>query len=211
MPVVHLFRDRRAIGTLLLWIMFFCNLLDLFFLQNWLPVLLGDNGIAVTQAVFIGGLFQFGGVAAALATGFFIDRFTGYLVLPALYALGCALVLLLGQGGSQTTMTVLTFIAGFCIVGAQASANAHAAMFYPTFIRSTGVGWCLGIGRLGAIIGPLLAGLLLSLHWPVASLFILLSLPLATACVAVLIMGALYAKGRTLAETLTAATSEPAK
>ena len=192
-PVAHLFREGRSLGTLLLWAMFFSNLLALFFLQNWLPVLLSDDGLPVAQSVFIASLFQFGGTAAALVVGFVVDRFTAYFVLPILYACGFVLVVAVGQVGSSVPLlTVLVFAAGFCVVGGQNSANAHAAMFYPTPVRATGVGWCLGIGRLGAIIGPLVAGLLISLHWPQSSLFIVLALPLVVAFCAVVVMGLKY-------------------
>lgn len=192
-PVARLFRDGRTLGTILLWIMFFMNLLALYFMQNWLPVLLHDDGLPVEQAVFIASLFQFGGVAAALIVGFIIDRFTGYAVLPVLYALGFCFVIAVGQAGNSVpALTALVFAAGFCIVGGQNSNNAHAAMFYPTVVRATGVGWALGVGRLGAVVGPLLAGVLIALHWSNSSLFVVLSIPLMIGFVAVIAMGLAY-------------------
>ena len=80
-PVAHLFRGNRTSGTLLLWIMFFCNLLDVFFLQNWIPTIANSAGIPVQTAVVIGTLFQVGGVVAALLIGFAIDRYSAYPVL----------------------------------------------------------------------------------------------------------------------------------
>ena len=91
-------------------------------------------------------------------------------------------------------LMLLTFGAGFCVVGGQNSANAVAAIFYPTSMRSTGVGWSLGIGRVGAIIGPLIGGFLISLHWPNSSIFILGGIPLACAAIAVFAMGQVYPK-----------------
>jgi AAHS family 4-hydroxybenzoate transporter-like MFS transporter len=63
------------------------------------------------------------------------------------------------------------FAAGFCIVGGQIAANALAAAFYPTSVRATGVGWALGIGRVGSIVGPLVGGMLLTMKWSTASVF----------------------------------------
>ena len=195
LPVVHLFRSGRAWGTICLWIMFFMNLLDLFFLQNWIPIITSDAGIPVRTAVVIGTLFQVGGVVACLFVGIPIDRFGGSKILPILYALGCLFVIALGQAGSLVPMLMLlTFGAGFCVVGGQNSANAVAAIFYPTSMRSTGVGWSLGIGRVGAIIGPLIGGFLISLHWPNSSIFILGGIPLACAAIAVFAMGQVYPK-----------------
>ena len=66
---------------------------------------------------------------------------------------------------SLPLVSVVAFTLGFLITGAQAGLNALAASFYPTSIRSTGVGWALGVGRIGSIVGPLVAGMLLSNGW----------------------------------------------
>jgi AAHS family 4-hydroxybenzoate transporter-like MFS transporter len=192
-PVVHLFAEGRAPGTLLLWLLFFMSLLDLFFLQNWIPVISHGEGIPLQTAVVIGTLFQVGGVTAALFLGFAIDRYGALRVLPLLYGAGALLIVAIGQAGaSAPALMALTFAAGFCIIGGQNSANAAAAIFYPTAMRSTGVGWCLGIGRVGAIIGPLLGAFLISLKWPNASIFVLGGIPALVAALAVLWMGRLY-------------------
>jgi MFS transporter, AAHS family, 4-hydroxybenzoate transporter len=192
-PVAYLFRDGRRIGTILLWIMFFANLLDIFFLQNWIPALTAGAGIPVRTAVIIGTLFQVGGVLAALVIGIAIDRRGAYGVLTLLYAVGCLFVIAIGQtGGSVPALMITTFGAGFCVVGAQNAANALAAIFYPTAMRSTGVGWSLGIGRIGAILGPLIGGMLIALRWPNSALFLFGGVPLVCAAVAVFTMGRAY-------------------
>lgn len=194
-PVTHLFRAGRAPGTILLWIMFFMNLLDLFFLQNWIPTITHGAGIPEQTAVVIGTLFQVGGVVACLFLGISIDRFGAYKVLPLVYFLGGVFVMTLGYAESSVpALMLLTFGAGFCVVGGQNSANALAAMFYPTSMRSTGVGWSLGIGRIGAIIGPLIAAFLIALHWPTASIFMLGATPLLCAAIAVFTMGRFYGR-----------------
>jgi AAHS family 4-hydroxybenzoate transporter-like MFS transporter len=192
-PVVQLFRDRRSWGTVCLWLMFFMNLLDLFFLQNWIPTITNGAGIALTTAVIIGSLFQLGGVLAAPVIGLIVDKLGGCRVLPVLYGAGALTVALLGHAGASVpVLALLTFGAGVCVVGAQNSANALAAMFYPTAMRATGVGWSLGIGRIGAIIGPLIGGFLISLHWPNASIFLLGALPLVCAMIGAILMGVRY-------------------
>jgi AAHS family 4-hydroxybenzoate transporter-like MFS transporter len=190
-PVKHLFRDGRAWGTILLWVAFFMNLLDLFFLQNWIPTITNAAGVPERTAVLIGTLFQVGGVIACLI-GIFIDRFGAYKVLAILYGLGCLVVMSIGQTLAVPALMALTFAAGFCIVGGQNSANALAAIFYPTPMRATGVGWCLGIGRIGAILGPLVVGFLISLHWPIASIFFLGGVPPLLAAIAIFLMGRVY-------------------
>ncbi len=173
-PVAHLFREDRSFGTLMLWAMFFTNLLSIFFLQNWIPTMAHDAGIDVRTAVIIGTMFQVGGVLGSLLIGWPIDKFGPYKVIPLLFFFAILFVAAIGQAvGSAALLMVLTFGAGFCIVGGQNSSNALAAIFYPTSIRATGVGWALGIGRVGAILGPLIAGALLAEHWSYGSLFLL--------------------------------------
>lgn len=199
LPVGHLFRGGRAFGTVLLWVMFFTNLLALFFLQNWIPVITHSAGVAVRTAVVIGTMFQVGGTLASLVLGLAVDSFGGYVVLAIMYLLGGALVILIGRTADATLLAALTFLAGFCVVGSQNSANAAAALFYPTGIRSTGVGWSLGIGRLGAIIGPLVGAFLVSLHWATASIFLLGSVPLFCAMAAAIAIAFAYRGGRSVA------------
>ena len=192
-PVVQLFTGGRAFGTVLLWTMFFMNLLDLFFLQNWIPVITHSAGIPVTTAVLIGTLFQVGGTVSCLVVGWPMDRFGAYRVLPFMYGAGAILVAVLGHAGASVpALMALTGLAGFCVVGGQNAANALAAIFYPTSARSTGVGWCLGIGRIGAIIGPLIGAFLVSLQWPTPLIFLLGAGPLAIAAIAVTVMGTRY-------------------
>ena len=70
-------------------------------------------------------------------------------------------------------VTLAIFAAGFCIVGGQIAANALAAGYYPTSVRATGVGWALGIGRVGAIVGPLIGGALLDMKWSAGEVFLM--------------------------------------
>jgi AAHS family 4-hydroxybenzoate transporter-like MFS transporter len=171
-PVKHLFGGGRTLATLLLWVVFFMSLLVLYFLSNWLPTVLNDLGASVSEAVAIGSMLQVGGVVGTLALGSIIDRFSfralALLYLAAVFAVGA-----IGQlGHSVILVTSAIFAAGFCVVGGQTSANALAAGFYPTSVRATGVGWALGIGRVGSIVGPLVGGVLLTMKWSAGEVFV---------------------------------------
>jgi len=171
-PVKHLFRDGRTLVTLLLWVVFFMSLLDLYFLSNWLPTVLNDLGASVSVAAAIGSMLQVGGVVGCFALGSVIDRFS-FRALALVYVIAVFAVGAIGQlGHSIVFVTVAIFAAGFCIVGGQIAANALAATFYPTSLRATGVGWALGIGRVGSIVGPLIGGMLLTMRWSPASVFL---------------------------------------
>jgi AAHS family 4-hydroxybenzoate transporter-like MFS transporter len=190
LTVTQLFVARRGLATILFWIVFFMSLLDLYFLSNWLPTVLNDLGASVSLAAVIGAMLQIGGVAGTLALGRLIDRFS-FRALAFTYLLATVAVAAIGVSGHSIPLAVATiFCAGFCIVGGQIAANALAATYYPTSLRATGVGWALGIGRVGSIVGPLMGGLLLAWHWAAQSLFLVAALPALCAAVAALALGA---------------------
>jgi AAHS family 4-hydroxybenzoate transporter-like MFS transporter len=172
-PVKHLFTAGRTVPTLLLWVVFFMSLLDLYFLSNWLPTVLNDLGASLSQAAVIGSMLQIGGVVGTVALGSVIDRFS-FRALALVYFAAVFAVGAIGQlGHSAVFVTVAIFAAGFCIVGGQIAANALAAGYYPTSVRATGVGWALGIGRVGAIVGPLIGGALLDMKWSAGEVFLM--------------------------------------
>jgi AAHS family 4-hydroxybenzoate transporter-like MFS transporter len=185
-----LFRAGRTATTLLLWVMFFMNLLDLYFLASWLPTVLSQTGATVATAIYATLPLQAGGIVGALVLSRLIDTRRPYLVQAAAYAIAALCIAGIGLAGASLGLAVIAIAAaGFCIVGGQIGANALAAMYYPTAIRSTGVGWALGIGRIGSIIGPTVGGVLLSWRLPTASLFFCAAVPALVAAAAALAMG----------------------
>ena len=172
LSVRHLFQGGRTVPTLLLWVVFFMSLLDIYFLSNWLPTVLNDLGASIAEAAAIGSMLQVGGVIGTFALGSIIDRFS-FRALALVYFIAVFAVGAIGQlGHSAVLVTIAIFAAGFCIVGGQIAANALAAGFYPTSVRATGVGWALGVGRIGSIVGPLVGGVLLSLKWSAGEVFV---------------------------------------
>ena len=177
-PMVHLFREGRGVVTILLWIVNFMNLLNLYFLSNWLPTVVTDAGYSASIAVLVGTSLQVGGTFGSLGLGWLIDRFGFTSVLAPCFAVACVSVALIGQPAlTLALLFAVVFVAGFCIVGGQSPVNALAAVYYPTYLRATGIGWGLGIGRIGAIVGPTLAGALLGLKWSPHQLFLAAAIP----------------------------------
>ena len=193
LSVGHLFRQGRAFPTILLWIGFFVSLLDLYLLSNWLPTVFHDAGITLSLSVIATAMFQGGGVVASLILGSVMDRFGTYRVVSMIYVLGAVFVALIGYSHSIVSIMVFSFFAGAGIVGGQTGTNALAAMFYPTYIRSTGVGWALGIGRIGAIVGPIFGGIMLSRHWPLTTIFLAAAIPSFVGSAAIFLMGRIQA------------------
>src|SRR5947207_144513 len=170
-PVLRLFKESRTPVTLLLWVVFFMSLLDLYFLSNWLPTVLNDLGASVSSAAAIGSMLQVGGVVGTFALGSIIDRFS-FRALALVYFAAVFAVGAIGQlGPSVVFVPMAIFAAGFWIVGGPFAAIALAAAFYPTSVKATGGGWALGIGRIGSIVGPVVGGVLLEQKWSAAAVF----------------------------------------
>lgn len=179
-PFVELFKDGRARVTLLLWLVNFANLLDMYFLSNWLPTVIRDAGYSTQTAVMAGTALWAGGVIGTLLLGRIIDRVGFTSVLAVTFLIAIAATAAIGNPMvmvSVGAVFVAIFFAGFSIIGGQPALNALAATYYPTSLRSTGIGWSLGIGRIGSVIGPVLGGALMHLQWSSSSLFIAAAVP----------------------------------
>jgi len=190
--VGSLFQSGRTFGTIVLWLVFGLNLAEFYALQSWLPTILTNLKYDLNTVALATSLTTIGGIVAAFAIGPAMDRLGPYASLAAVYFAGVVFVALLGVAISAPAWVLLVaaFCAGFCVSGGQKSVIALSAIFYPAPIRSTGVGWALGVGRLGGIGGPLLVGVLLGYHLQPASLFYAAAVPMLLAGVLVATLGA---------------------
>ncbi|MYM85588.1 MFS transporter [Rugamonas sp. FT82W] len=176
--VAELFRAGRARTTVLLWLVNFLNLLNLYFLSNWLPTILKGAGLSTSMAVLAGTILPVGGTIGTLMMGQLIDRSSFRSVLiPGFLVAAVAIVLIGRPEASLAFLCLAILVAGFCIVGGQPAVNALAANYYPTTLRSTGIGWSLGVGRVGSIIGPVLGGELIRMNWPNSTIFVIAAVP----------------------------------
>lgn len=187
-PVMELFRDGRAAATVFLWVVNFMNLLNLYFLSSWLPTIATSAGLSPTTAVMVGTALQAGGVLGTLLMGPVIDRIGFFKVLVPCFALAAVTIAMIGQQGiALSLLFVVVAVTGFCIIGGQPAVNALAATYYPTALRSTGVGWSLGIGRWGSIAGPVLGGLLIQFKWTNSEIFMAMAVPTVISAVMLLL------------------------
>lgn len=183
--VMQLFTEGRATLTICLWVLFFMNLMVLYFLNSWLPTILHDKGMNVETAIVITTLFQIGGCFGAVILGRILDRTASFWYLACVYCGAAVSIILVGQAGAPIALVViLVFIAGFCVVGGQTSSNALTAELYPTEVRSTGLGWALGMGRVGSIVSPMLGGMLLSMDGGITQIFWAAAIPTLVASIA---------------------------
>jgi len=169
-----------------LWVTLFLSLLLTYFLVNWIPLLARRNGVGMTAAVLAVATLNGGAIVGCLVIGRLSDRF-GRVTrnISVGFALGALAIALIGTSGHSAALLLgATFLAGSLSIGAQMCTVAHCASFYQTSLRATGVGWAIGIGRIGSIIGPLMGGAMIASGVAVQSLFILvgvISLGSATA------------------------------
>jgi AAHS family 4-hydroxybenzoate transporter-like MFS transporter len=163
-PVAMLFSQGYALQTILLWIIYFCSLMNLFLFAYWMPTVLNLVGYTPSEAVFASSLRDFGGMMAVLYLGLAIDRMGPERTLAWHYALGAVFIAVIALVALPYVMLLLvTFLAGATIIGSQTGANGTCGKLYPARMRTSGLGWALGIGRLGGIAAPVLGGYLLSL------------------------------------------------
>lgn len=177
-PWIHLLQEGRALGTVFLWVINFMNLLNLYFLASWLPTVANQAGYAVGTSVLVGTMEQLAGMVGGLTLGFLVQRFGFVAVLTSCFGMACVTIAMIGQPGlSLNGLFVVVFLAGYGVAGGQTAINALSATYYPTDLRSTGIGAGLGIGRIGAIIGPVVGGVLMGEHLPTQKLFLVAAGP----------------------------------
>jgi MFS transporter, AAHS family, 3-hydroxyphenylpropionic acid transporter len=160
--VLHaLFGDNRALSTLLLWLTFLPTLLILYLILNWLPTLVVANGLDRAAAPQASLAFNFASVAGALLFGRLVDRLDARWPLTLAYVALIASLIALGASKGHAATLILSGAAGFFLLGANYALYGVAAAYYPQSMRGTGCGASVAMGRVGSIIGPLLAGVLL--------------------------------------------------
>jgi MFS transporter, AAHS family, benzoate transport protein len=188
-PVLELFKEGRLLSTLMFWTAFFMCLLMVYALGSWLPKLMSMAGYALSSSLMFLMVLNIGAIAGAIGGGWLADRFNPRSVLVIFFILAAVSLSLLGYENPMWVLYSLVTVAGATTIGSQILLYAYVAQFYPTAIRSTGLGWASGIGRNGAIVGPLLGGSLLALALPHHLNFVAFAIPGVIAAVAVFLVG----------------------
>ncbi len=183
-----LFRDGRAVNTLLLWIAFGMCMLMVYGLNTWLPKLMAANGYSLGSSLSFLVTLNVGAVLGGLFSGWLADRYGGKPTLILFFTVAAISIGLLGYKQSPWVLNLLLVCAGATTIGTLCVAHAFAAQLYPAQIRSTGVGWAAAAGRFGAVSGPALGGYLLSQQFPNTFNFMVFAIPGVVAAVAVLMI-----------------------
>jgi len=177
------FRGR----TVLIWLAFVAVMSTWYFIANWTPKILVDAGLSRDTSLSGGVILSLGGVLGGITVGWIATR---------IYVLKVGAVAMLGSIAGMvvfgslpvaiTPMLVVTFLIGFVLSGSMISMYAAVPDMYPVQIRNTALGWALGIGRLGAVLGPNLAGVMIQVGWDRFALYAAMSLPMLLAAFAAL-------------------------
>jgi AAHS family 4-hydroxybenzoate transporter-like MFS transporter len=166
------------VPTLLLWVPFFMVFMVLVTVTFWTPAVLNSVGFSLSAAALIVGLNNFGSVCASVMSGWLVHRFGAYRILIPAFILGGLCLAAFGYATSSVVMlSIASLFAGFFVGGAGTGLIAVAAGMYPTSIRSTGIGWAMGMGRVGQLFGPILTGLLVGMSWNVSEIFYAAAMP----------------------------------
>ena len=176
-PLKALFQQGRTFSTMMFWLAFFMCLLMVYALGSWLPKLMIQAGYSLGASMIFLFALNIGGMVGAIGGGALADRFHLKPVLTIMFAVGAIALILLGFNSPQAVLYFLIAIAGAATIGSQILLYTFVAQFYPTAVRSTGMGWASGIGRIGAIVGPVLTGALLTFELPHQMNFLVIAIP----------------------------------
>lgn len=171
-----LFKANLAIMTILIWCTYFFNMIALYGLINWLPALLMKAGHGVVRSYGYAFTLHSGTIIGTILLGYLMDRFGRKQALVPVLILGGVAVWLFGVA-MGSALYVVAAAAGFFLGASTTGINVVTGEIYPTRFRSTGTGWALTIGRLGAIAGPVIGGAVQMADFSFGQFFIVFAIP----------------------------------
>jgi len=182
--LLSLVSKKNRSTTINLWLAFFLSFASLYFLMSWIPKLMEDAGFdpQVGRSAFF--LFNLGGVIGIFVLGAMSTRFKlTNLIFVSLTLAAVGMVVFAMAPNQLNTLLAIIFIVGALQQGGFVGLYSAAAKAYPTEIRSTGIGWSMGLGRSGAVVGPAVAGYLIAAGLDMAANFYVFAVPMVLAAV----------------------------
>ncbi|MCP1196033.1 MFS transporter [Acetobacter senegalensis] len=192
MGVGGLFREGRAVRTALLWTSIISGFMTLYFIISWIPKLTVEAGLEISDSIYAGALYNIGAFLGCATIGIVAIRLTLHRAI--MFYLFLAAVALVVFGTVTMPIVIMLFVAFLIGVFLQGGFNGHyplAASLYPVKVRATGMGWAMGVGRIGAVAGPYIGGLLLQNHVRISYIFPIYSIPLVICIICVFSMSVL--------------------
>ncbi|WP_449432879.1 MFS transporter [Pseudomonas putida] len=205
-PVAQLFKEGRAISTLMFWVAFFTGLFMIYSLSTWLTKLMAMSGYSIGSALSFVVALNIGAVGGCVIGGWLADRFRIKWVLVAMYSIGSVFLYLMTFKVSTEVLYLIVGVVGACTTGAQIVAYAYCGQFYPAGVRSTGIGIASGVGRMGAILAPILIGFIVALNLPLQQNFMIIA---AAGMVGAIALAFINPRSATQAEGMQETSAEP--
>jgi AAHS family 4-hydroxybenzoate transporter-like MFS transporter len=189
-PVKDLFVGGRAFGTVALWVAFFVNQLVVYFVFTWTPIVFKARGLSGDLGILASATLNLGAVVGSVCLARLIDKRGARPVLTTSYIAAFLAISAFGTAASTgaALMLVLVALTGFALNGSNVNLAGVATSFYPTRARATGVGWAIGIGRAGGIVGSVIGGVLLRTKLGLSVLYPLVGSALLLAALAIWLM-----------------------
>lgn len=175
-----LHRERR-LSTVMLWSAFFMSFATLYFLLSWIPKLAAATGIALDLAIYAGAVFNLGAFFGICLQGWLSLTFGLQRTIAVFMFAAAALMLLFGFVTAPWLVLLMFGLIGFTVQGGFVGLYAVAARLYPTELRNTGIGWAIGLGRFGAVAGPIAGGFLIAAGLGLVGNFVVFALPMCLA------------------------------
>ncbi|WP_019384595.1 MFS transporter [Acinetobacter venetianus] len=184
--VKGLFQQGRAFNTLMFWVLFFMCLLMVYALSSWLPKLMLAAGYSLGKSILFLLALNVGAMIGSIGGGILSDKFHLKPVIMGMLMAGVVALVGLGFNSPAYVLYGLVTVAGAATIGTSILLYSYVAQFYPLSVRSTGIGCASGVGRIGAIVGPILTGMLLTLNLPHTMNFVMIAIPAMIAIFAIL-------------------------
>jgi MFS transporter, AAHS family, benzoate transport protein len=184
-PVTALFAERRTLSTIMFWVTFFMSLIMIYGLNTWLPKLMNEAGFPLGSSLSFLLALNVGAALGSVIMGWLADLWGVKRAIIMFYLIAAITITSLGFATNMILLYVLVAVAGATTMGTQNLTNSYISQYYPTSIRSTGLGWASGIGRIGGIVGPTIGGFLLASSLELQINFMVFALPGVIAALAV--------------------------
>ncbi|MFV5360508.1 MFS transporter [Acinetobacter oleivorans] len=202
--VKGLFQQGRAFNTLMFWLVFFMCLLMVYALSSWLPKLMLAAGYSLGKSILFLLALNVGAMIGSIGGGILSDKFHLKPVIMGMLLAGVLALIGLGFKSPAYVLYGLVTVAGAATIGTSILLYSYVAQYYPLSVCSTGIGCASGVGRIGAIVGPILTGLLLGLELPHKMNFVMIAIPAILALFAVMVLRRYAAEKQPITPKLTA-------